>query len=195
MRDFDKIHDFKSKYPFGTIHFLICLLSNMKVSVEIPKNAVGIIMFADGVFKSIMNYPENCVNWLNWLGAKELKFFNNFSKISISKIVHQLHDVFNNLHLPSGRINLKTISSKNLSIQFSNIEKLLEQISTWTGWKLKQSCWKVLEFNNLCEPVKINRKRAEGVNNSKYQKILKRKGIISFSFPSSTRLEYSIEKG
>lgn len=82
MRDFDKIHDFKSKYPFGTIHFLICLLSNMKVSVEIPKNAVGIIMFADGVFKSM--------NWLKYLRERELFRFLFLQALVLSIVLKKV---------------------------------------------------------------------------------------------------------
>jgi hypothetical protein len=194
LRNFDKVHDFKNKYPFGTIHFLICLLSKMDVPVDISKEAIGIILFADGVFKSIMNYPENCVDWLSWLKAKELSFFNRFSETSISDIVHRLQRIFGELNLRFGKLPLKNISQDTYEELSNKLLNLLDQLSDWTGWKLKQNCWKVLNFNNLCNPVIIKRKRAEKINNSKYQKILNTRDIISFSFPTSSRLEYSIAK-
>lgn len=193
LRDFDKIHDFRKKYPFGTIHFLVCALENMGIKVYIPRNAVGIILFADGVFKNIMNYPENCIDWLEWLNAKELRIFRYFSSVKFSDVVHNLERVFMDLHLPRGKLAIKLINNNVPEFQ-ERILKFLRQLSNWTGWVLEQNKWKNLELNNLYQPIEIKRGREQKINGRKYEKWLKKENIFSFSFPSYNRFEYSIIK-
>ena len=188
LRKFDRLHDFKRKYPFGTIHFLICLLENMGKEVKISKDAIGIILYADGVFKSLMNYPENCVDWLNWLSAKELEIFKHFRDAKLSNIIHSLEEIFRSLKLPKGKLQLK----KNTSDIQDKMRNFLRQLSKLTGWEINEDNWKTLNLDKLQEPIKIERDRKEGISSKKYEKVLSKPNLISFSFPSYDRLEYSI---
>ena len=191
LREFDKIHDFKRKYPFGTIHFLICLLENIVGNVKISEKAIGIILFADGVFKSIMNYPENCIDWLNWLNAKELKIFEYFKEAKLTDIIHSLEKIFKNLNLPNGKLRLGKITNNVSDVQ-NKVYRFLNQLSELTEWKVDKSKWEILNLDNLHEPIIIKRSRITKINGKKYKNELNNPKVISFSFPSYDRLEYSV---
>src|SRR3989344_8036134 len=49
IRGHDGYHDFRLKYPFGTIHFLIGVLGT-KQKIEIPKSAIAPLLFTDGTW-------------------------------------------------------------------------------------------------------------------------------------------------
>lgn len=68
LRNYDFKNDFNKKYPLGTIHLLLSILGQNR-SIPIAKNAVSSLLYTDGTFKNQYNYPENCLDWLDFLGA------------------------------------------------------------------------------------------------------------------------------
>ena len=70
LRDFDKTHDFQRKYPFATIHFLLCLLDKTK-DIKLGENAIVPLLFSDGVWNNLFGYTENCLDWFNYLHITE----------------------------------------------------------------------------------------------------------------------------
>ncbi|MCK9610102.1 MAG: hypothetical protein M0R67_02835 [Candidatus Cloacimonas sp.] len=59
---------FKTKYPLGMIHLLIGILNN-RIEIQIGMESICPLLFTDGTFKNLFNYPENCLSWLHYLGA------------------------------------------------------------------------------------------------------------------------------
>ncbi len=72
LRSYDVLHDFPSKYPFATIHFLLGIVSP-RVTVSLPDSAFAPLFFTDGAWQNLLRYPENCLNWLSWLGTANPK--------------------------------------------------------------------------------------------------------------------------
>ena len=72
LREFDHKRDFKRKYPLGTIHLLMAVISARGISVPVPSGAVAPLLYADGTFKNTMKYSNNCVDWL-----EDMDFENN----------------------------------------------------------------------------------------------------------------------
>jgi len=98
MRDFDSYSNFKEKYLLAMIHFMLCIISSQK-KITIPKTAVPILLYADGTFKNLLNYPENCIGWLNFLNAKDpnnpiYPLYINFANLKIATMIHQLEVIF-----------------------------------------------------------------------------------------------------
>lgn len=68
---------YTKKYPFGTVHFILAILENLKIidesfSFELNKNLEGfdladLILRADRVISNIYYYTFNCTEWLNWI--------------------------------------------------------------------------------------------------------------------------------
>lgn len=75
LRLYDGKHYFRLKYPLATIHLLIGIIA-YKFNTEgkpitIPKSAIPPLFFTDGVFNVLFSYPENVLNWLNYLKINE----------------------------------------------------------------------------------------------------------------------------
>ncbi len=70
LRGHDGLHDFRLKYPFATVHFLLAVVAHAR-NVECPSSAVGPLLFTDGTYKNLFGYTENCLNWLQYLRADE----------------------------------------------------------------------------------------------------------------------------
>ena len=67
LREFDGKKSFQKKYPFGTIHLLLGLLQEVGVIKDLPDSAISPLLFADGVGNNLFGYPENCLDWIDYL--------------------------------------------------------------------------------------------------------------------------------
>ncbi|TAL19379.1 hypothetical protein EPN90_03455 [Patescibacteria group bacterium] len=67
LRGFDGKTAFQRKYPFGTIHLLLGILQESGIINDLPDTAVSPLLFADGVGNNLFGYPENCLDWINYL--------------------------------------------------------------------------------------------------------------------------------
>ena len=76
LRNFDKTHDFQKKYPFATVHFLLCLLDHTK-KIVLGENAIVPLLFSDGVWNNLFGYTENCLDWFEWLQITDSKSILN----------------------------------------------------------------------------------------------------------------------
>lgn len=96
LRNFDCQHNFQQKYPFATIHFLLSLLETVK-NIEIASEAIVPLLFSDGVCNNLFGYPENCLEWLQWLKAnsKDSLLYNIFYKETpFSTVMEQMNEFF-----------------------------------------------------------------------------------------------------
>jgi hypothetical protein len=96
MRNFDGKNNFQSKYPFGTIHFLLGIFQAAGLVKTLPKGAVWPLLFTDGVWNNLFGYTENCIEWINYLGIDDDKHILNFlfcsSHYSFYEIMLGLND-------------------------------------------------------------------------------------------------------
>ena len=96
LRDFDCRHDFQRKYPFATIHFLLSLLETIR-PIELAPEAVVPLLFSDGVCNNLFGYPENCLDWLEWLQANDpasLLYGVFYKEIPFSSVMEQMEAFF-----------------------------------------------------------------------------------------------------
>jgi len=80
LRGFDNSSDFKRKYPFATVHLLISILNKAGLLRTINDASYPVLLFADGTYKNVLNYVENCLDWFQYL--------------QIDRTNHVLHDLF-----------------------------------------------------------------------------------------------------
>lgn len=71
IRNYDGKNNFRLKYPLATIHLLLGILGSQQ-QIEIPVSAIAPLFFTDGVFQVLYSYPENVLNWLNFLGINDM---------------------------------------------------------------------------------------------------------------------------
>lgn len=160
LRNYDFKNDFKLKYPFGTVHLLLAILGQ---SLEMPilKSAISPLLYTDGTFKNQFNYPDNCIGWLEFLNADDLK--NPLQKIfldkhySIYELMVALKDLFSEINIiGGGKRGGDKIKISNSRGQMVNIDKksgclneatkkqaeqLLKMLADKTGWLFNLAHW------------------------------------------------------
>ena len=98
LRGFDGKSDFQRKYPFGTIHLLLSILQEGGVINNLPNDAISPLLFVDGVGNNLLGYPENCLDWINYLKINQPKhILNKFlceNNLSFYQIMQNLKRFF-----------------------------------------------------------------------------------------------------
>lgn len=199
IRGFDSLNSFKNKYPFGTIHLLISIIYSAHQNIQINKKAVSILLYVDGTFKNLLNYPENCIDWLYYLRAKDSKhplsgLLNIFAIQRISDIMHKMKDIFrkfnniaNEQSNKGDKIILKNIESDGFTKKETDkINALINFMSDLTEWKYNPNKW---NFRNL-KTFSFDKGIENKLNGKKYIQLLNAKPL-SFAITAAKRIEFT----
>ncbi len=160
LRNYDFKNDFKSKYPFGTIHILLSILGQNR-SISIAKKAVSPLLYTDGTFKNQFNYPENCLGWLDFLGVDSAN--NPLQKVFLDRhystyeLMIELKDLFSKINVIGGgkrggdkikisdsRGNITNIDSHTHQLKTTTktqAETFLRMLADKTGWAFTPTHW------------------------------------------------------
>lgn len=208
IRGYDGKNYFPKKYPLASIHLLLAIVG-CKKKIEIKKEAICPLLYTDGTFKNLFNYPENCISWLDFLCANDnnspLKtvFFNDH--YNTYSLMEALKDFFEQLkHINKGGRGgdkIKISDSNGNPINFEKREntfeitkeqvektnKFLTLLSQLTGWKFERNMWL---FENL-SIYKFN-KGVIKPNNRNYKELIT-KNPISLAMTSGSSIEYTLE--
>lgn len=209
MRGYDARGKFRYKYPLGAIHLILGIVGySMKIDIE--KEAICPLLYTDGTFKNLFNYPDNCLSWLNFLCAENednpLKkiFFNKHYTtsslmIALSNFFERLRQV-NNGKRGADKIKISdkngrpvNIISKNGSFSISkeqlNIaERFLIILGDLTGWEYNPDKW---TYENL----KVYRfsKGSIKPGNKRFNELIE-KNPLSWAMTSTLAIEYTLEE-
>ncbi len=209
IRKYDYRSVFNLKYPLATIHILIAILSN-EMTIDIGKNAICPLLYVDGTFKNLFNYPANCLSWLHFLGGDVRQnplysiFYNDH--YSLTELMMELKDLFvklgtiNNskqggdkIKISDSKGNIKSFELKKGSYSLSNsdkskAEKLITLLSGSTEWDYKSDLWCFDEMGAF-----IFSKASIKPGKKNYADVMA-KSPLSFAITSTLSLEYTIEK-
>src|SRR3989344_6743959 len=188
IRGYDAKHNFPQKYPLATIHLLLGFLGSIK-KIEIPTTAICPLLYTDGTFKNLFNYPDNCLSWLLFLRADIMMsplhaiFFNDH--YSISSLMMALRDFFDELRvIAHGRRGADKIKFSNTKGGLTNLdrktngfnlqtrgqaENFITLLSQKTGWDYKVDDWTWNKFK-ITNFRKGNIKPSQG----RYEDIMKK---------------------
>ena len=209
IRGYDAKTSFRLKYPLGAIHLILGIIGHRK-KIEIRKEAICPLLYTDGTFKNLFNYPDNCLSWLNFLCAEEknspLKtiFFNDH--YTTSSLMMALRDFFEQLRqLNDGKrgadkikisntkgepINLEK-QNNSFSIskeQIEKSEKFLNILGGLTGWKFLKDKW-TFEDLSVYKFKKGNIKPS----NKRFDELIE-KNPLSLAMTSTLAIEYTLEE-
>jgi hypothetical protein len=199
LRGFDASKTFQQKYPFGTIHLLLCIVRS-QIEFSIPSSAITVLLYVDGTFKNLLNYPENCINWLHFLNAKNSSsplsyLLNIFATQRISNMMHGLESIFKEFkeigNGKKGGDKIKLVDIDANTGKFSEslktkTQSLLSFLSNKTEWKFKDENWAMDELMIINLEKGIEQK----LNNSNFTEILN-KSPVSFAITGTKQLEYT----
>lgn len=213
LRDFDGYNNFRLKYPLATIHLLIGIVGS-KMDFKIPETAIRTLFFTDGTFNVLFKYPENVLNWLNYLRANEesnpLKdvFENeNYSVFSLMKAMDEFFKERDEISIAKERGDRLRISETdgspaNIEAQSSfyqisqrareRIEKFIKILAKSTDWKYRQDCW-VWENLKLYKFTKGDFTGNEiRLNNKTFEEFLMKKPL-TWAMTNGQNVEYTLE--
>lgn len=213
FRSYDGYHDFRLKYPLASIHLLIGIIGS-KFKIEIPESAICPLFFTDGTFNVLFSYPENVLNWLEYLRANEVesplkKVFEN-EKYSVFKLMKAMDDFFrqrDEISVSRERGDRLRISLTNgepynivpnteyfdLDIPALNrIQEFKIILSELTKWEYKQSNWTWTNF----KLYKFTKRSFEydklRINNTTFANFVSQ-NPLSWAMTSGTNIEYTLE--
>lgn len=198
IRNYDAYNDFSKKYPFGTIHLLMSIYHSNNIKIEILKDAITILLYVDGTFKNLLNYPENCIDWLDFLNAKDKnhplsELLNIFAFQKIASIMHTLKDMFqkfkeiNDNKKGGDKIILNNYSNDSFEEKYQyKLQELIKFVSNLTGWSINNN---PLVFNNLIIHS-FEKGIEEKLNNKNFENIIHH-NPISFAITATKRIEFT----
>jgi hypothetical protein len=135
--------DFGRKYPFGTFHFLLACASAWGPLRDFtPDDLVtALLLHIDSSFINAMNYQENALDWLNWLGGSEEHsplnpICRRMLRFTPKVILEQSRDLakrFEEMGIrPRSQASIKDPTD---SEEMSRLRNLVSWFEAETGWK------------------------------------------------------------
>lgn len=209
MRKYDGYHNFRLKYPLATIHLIVAILGQ-HIKVDIPDSAICPLLYTDGVFKNLLGYPENCIDWLSYLGADKKSnilhtiFLNDY--YSIHNLMLALNDFFEKIYKISkkkkgnDKIRISNSKGEGINITENNktflintdeknkSEQFINILSGLTKWDYNPQNWQWDNFQ-----LKILNKMNIKPNNRNYEKMLS-ENPISWAMTSGQAIEYTLDE-
>ena len=205
LRDFDMKNNFPVKYPLGTIHLLLGIVGQMQ-KVNLPIDSLCPLLYTDGTFKNLFNYPYNCLDWFDFLGAKITKTSLNDLFYNEHYTIYRLMIALNSLFFELKKINdgkkggdkIKISDKNGELINFNNkclsqntqdkAKSFLALLEQKTGWKYFDASWHWGQFD-IFRFQKGIIKPSQGRYND-----LMSKNPLSLAITSRNTLEYTLDK-
>lgn len=208
LRNYDFKNDFKLKYPLGTVHMLLSILGQDQ-TIPIPKSAVSPLLYTDGTFKNQFNYPENCLSWLDFLGANNTN--NPLQKVFLDRhystyeLMNELKDLFAEINvIGGGKRGGDKIKISDSRGNIANIDSITHQLKsttkiqaeTFLSMLASKAGWNFVPANWSWGPYQTTQFRKGSVKPGKarYNALLAQ-NPISLAIISRNSIEYTIDDG
>src|SRR3989304_8248669 len=93
IRNFDRAHNFNQKYPLGSVHLLLFILEKVYPNlIDIKKDGMGVLFFADGVWKILFKYTDNFLDWFKYLDVDDKsKWWSKLKNLSVIELIEEIN--------------------------------------------------------------------------------------------------------
>lgn len=212
IRNFDFKNDFKRKYPMGSIHLLLGILDN-KITIDIKKPAICPLLFVDGTYKVLYSYPENVLDWIDFLGGNNPNSVLNKIFCNSYYAFHDLMLAMDNLFRARDKIcaigggirrergDRLIISDNNGPVNLiaqrgvylieqdakNRIEQFIDLISGLTEWSYKKDNWSW----NALRLTEFNKQIGKPLVREYYSTLAQ--NPFSFAITAGDRFEYTLQ--
>ena len=217
LRNYDGKNNFRLKYPLATIHMLVGIVASKIKDIKIPESAIPTLFFTDGVFNVLFNYPENVLNWLNYLRINEdwnpLKPIFENEKYTVFTLMKEMDNFFrlrDEINAPRERgdrlrisqkdgtpVNIEGIEEESCNIledAKERIIKFMNIMGNQTTWEYSDEhwkCWENMDFYRFTKrDFKLDNKTITIPN---FKEFLK-KNPLSWAMTSGINIEYTLEE-
>ncbi len=216
LRKYDGKNNFRLKYPLATIHMLISIVSYRNRDIKIPESAIPALFFTDGVFNVLFSYPENVLNWLNYLRINEdwnpLKSIFENEKYSVFTLMKEMDGFFRKRDAISVskergdrlRISNKDGTSANIEMvangdcyinsnakdRIINFINILTDLTKWDYKEDKWICWENMKSSRFTKgDFKGDNKT---ITIQTFKEFIEKKPL-SWAMTSGDNIEYTLE--
>ena len=215
FRNFDGNHVFRLKYPLGTIHLLLSIISH-KFDIELTQDSIAPLFFVDGTFNVLFSYPENVVNWLNYLHIKD-----NEDSSLYQIFMNKEHSIYETMELmfdffaKRDEISIKGERGDRLKISDNNgtpynievdgnsykinagavarIKKFIKLLESFTHWEFNEEYWTWNNFSMYKFTKSDFKAREWNVNGKNFKKMMELYPL-SWAMTSRQNIEFTKEE-
>lgn len=197
IRGFDRIANFSSKYPLGTVHLLMYILENKYPGViKIKKGGLASLFFADGVWKILFKYTRNVMGWFTYLhSGKEADWWVKLRKLSVIELIEEINSLLSEFKKIKddnkdwyGHIDISSLDKDKVLLA-----KTLELLGGLTGWNYKSTKWKLQNLKEFQFTKKIYGQIKGSRSNEQFFRIWNKKPL-SLAMTEGSVIQYTIEK-
>jgi hypothetical protein len=215
LRSYDGKHDFRVKYPLATIHLLLGIVG-AQYPIDIPESAIAPLFFTDGTFNVLYSYPENVLNWLNYLGIereasplRKIFMHDHFTVYEQIKVMDTFFRRRDELNQPGERgdkfgISRPDGSFKNIESQARGIERITESeqqkvkgfikiLEDTTGWHYVEGAWAWENLKKYRFTKGSFESRGWTVSDRDFEKLV-RLEPLSWAMTSGQNIEFTLEE-
>jgi hypothetical protein len=188
---------------------------NEHTRVVLDEDSIPPLYFTDGVFNVLFSYPENVLNWLNYLDADKKDsplniIFENEKYTTIINLMREMDNFFrerDKISIPHERGDRLKISTKdgehhNTEKDGSNykinqnaverIEKFLTLLGSLTKWEYKKNSWRWNGFKLYKFTKSSFEKDRKTLTNVNFKEFFD-KNPLSWAMTSGINIEYTLE--
>lgn len=193
---------FSLKYSMGTIHLLLCIVSQ-KVEIKYLDKSFFVILQADGTINRFLDrYSENLFDWLRYLRVDDASNILNKILRKETNLIELNEDYVEYIKnfvkekkdkIPiseKGELKKESFEKNKNGFSASCVEatiKYLNFLSENTGWNWKENDW---VFNNLSVYEFTKKIVRPGVNT--FNKAIE-ENFLSLAITDSDTMEYTVE--
>lgn len=141
IRGLNAEQHFDRKYPFATVHFLLCCYNAWGDLAEyrIPREFLPVLLHVGSLVETAIDCPENVLEWFDWLGSSELD--HDSPICPLCAVMYRTPPIqlvewraAIDEHLYGGRRKQCEVSDPADPEKWANVRELLDWVSDISGW-------------------------------------------------------------
>jgi hypothetical protein len=212
LRDYDKTADFRIKYPLATIHLLLALLGS-RLKVQVTEESIPALLFTDGTFNVVYGYPENVLNWLNYLNIDDVRnplrtvFMHEYTMYDTMLRMDQFFRERDKISVPRERGDRLKISDNRAvyntcpdgtglcRIQDSpamRAQRFIRLLAEYTGWKFVEQSWAFGKLRTFQFTKSDFTGKGWNATNDNFARMISL-NPLSWAITSGTNVEFTVE--
>jgi hypothetical protein len=215
LRELDGKNYFRMKYPLATIHLLLSIIGT-RINIPVNERTIAPLFFVDGTFNVLYSYPENVMNWLDYLRVdssnnplREVFMHDHYTVYGQMKVMRDFFRRRDELSVDRQRGDKFVISTKsgdfseNVIHQLGDLYRIeddakrrllsfLSILSEHTGWLLDEGKWTLGDLKRFKFSKGNFQEKGWTLTNKNFQSFMEQ-NPLSWAMTSGNNIEFTLE--